>query len=94
MAASRAECVESRWSAHGVTKGANKVKEDVSDAHIAVFREATNASKRNISIILLELKAVLKRVSAQIKIKGLTAIMRIQIELEHDDSEALQNVAN
>lgn len=69
-----------------------KVAEDVSAAFTAVSKKTTDVTKRNVSIAMLELKDVLKRVSAQIKIDLQAAILRILVELVHDDNEALQNV--
>lgn len=60
LAASRVECVNFRWSAHSVTKGASKVEDNVSNVVMAVSGEVTGAAKRKVSIIGLELKDVLK----------------------------------
>lgn len=51
LTASRAESVNSRWSANSVAKGASKVEDDVTNALMAVFGEATDGTKRNVAIL-------------------------------------------
>lgn len=70
LATCRVESEHSRWSAHSVANGASKVEDDAYNAHKAVSGEVTNATKRKVSIITLELKNALKQLSTQTKIES------------------------
>lgn len=61
---------------------------------LAVLGEATDDTKRNVFIIVLDLKEVLKRLSTQISIELQTAFLQIQTEFWRADSEVLRNVAS
>lgn len=74
-------------------ENANKVEEDVSNALIVMLREATDETKRKVSIIGMELKTTLNRVSIHIEMKLQATIFCIRTELEPDGSEALWNGA-
>lgn len=80
------------WVGHNIAKSASKVKDDVTNAVMAVFRDATDATERKVSIIELALKDTLNQVSTKIEIKSQTAILRIRADLEREYSKALQNV--
>lgn len=58
-----------------------------------VFKEATDATKRKVCIIELQLISASKQVSAQIKIELHAANLCVRAEPERDDSEVLQNIA-
>lgn len=60
---------------------------------MAVSGEATDGTKWKVSIIRLELKDALKRLSTQIEIESQAAILRIRAEPERSGSEALQKTA-
>lgn len=65
----------------------------MSNALMAVSGAATDATKRKASIIGLEPKIALKRVSNQTGIQSRAAISRIRTKLWRDGSEALRNVS-
>lgn len=93
LTSSRVEDAISCWTVNSIVKGASKVDDDVNEAHTVVSGEVADATKRKVSIIGLELKDALKRVSTQDEIKSQAAISRRRAELERDDIEALRNVA-
>lgn len=91
-----ASCLKSAnlcWNTHCVANGASQSEKIVNSALVAGSRDTTDASKRNFSIVGMELKNTLKRVSVQIKVLLQPAISRIQTVHERDECEVLQNVA-
>lgn len=69
--------------------GGSKFERDLSNRLKGKFREATNATEKNVSIIRLKWKDALKRVSTHIESKAQTASSRIRTELERNDSKEL-----
>lgn len=67
--------------------------DDVSYVLMAVSGEVTDATRRKVSIIGLDLEGALKRVSTQFEIESQAVISHIQAELERDDNEAPLKVA-
>lgn len=65
---------------------------DMSSVLLAVFVEAIDATRRKNSIIGLELKYNLKRVSVQTGIESHVAVSHIRDDLEHGNNDALRNV--
>lgn len=82
-----------RWNDRNVTENVSKVEKDVIAVFMAVYGEVTDSTKRKISIIGLEPKDALIRVSTQIEMKLQEAMFRMRMEPGRDDSEGLQNVA-
>lgn len=69
------------------------VKDEVSEAFMAVWEKVANTTKRKVSIIGLELKHALKRVSTQIEMWSQATILHIREELERNDRKSFRNVA-
>lgn len=61
---------------------------------MAVLEEVTDVTTRKDAIIGLELRAALKRLSTQVEMESLAAMLSIRTELECENSEVLRNVAS
>lgn len=72
--------------------GASKIDDDVTNVLMAVSGKVTNASRRKVAIIELELKDSLKQVSTHVEIESRAAISHILAKLERHNSEALRSV--
>lgn len=78
LSASRVESAKLRWNACSVAKNASKAKEYVGSVIVATSENFTDATKKNVLIITLELLGALKLVSTQIKMSSKTVTSRIR----------------
>lgn len=67
------ECANSRWKACGTDKNKFIVERNVSNAAMAVSAEATDSAKLKASVMEMELKGTLKRLSTEIEMKSQAA---------------------
>lgn len=81
LAASRVGYESLRRDACSVAKNASRVFEIVIIALMAVFDKVTDATRRKVTIIGIELLFVPKQGSTQIKMKSQAAVLCIRVEL-------------